>query len=282
MNNFILIVAFFATSRALELNCNNFIMREMNQLPMTYSCYLPELLRIEENQTVTAVFGIHIEGKSNLDVGMLYIRNYTSLEYFPRGIDKFFPNLIALAIDYCDINFLNGDEISAFPNLFWFVLNFNPNLIRIPGNFFSNNPNMATIWFAGNSIKQVGENLLSSLTNLNWASFLNNYCINRIAFTSAQIPSIIETLASNCTDIQLTTTTTTTVPPSNCGNLNEVVCKLQEQNQILLDDNSRMKSQIEEINTKLNILSQENQEMNEKLDAILAGIVELASRPCGV
>lgn len=299
MKKIILItVALFASSYALELECE-FISREMNQLSETYACYMPQLSKIDESRSVTGVSGTHIPGKTNADVGLLFIRGETNLTYFPENIESFFPNLIAIGIDFCDIESLNGNEIEAFPNLVWFVLNFHPQLIRIPPNLFSNNPHIHSIWFSGNSINHIGQNLLSGLSELSWVSFLNNTCIHQIAMERSEIASVIQTIEENCEDIEVTTTeltppststtsesstsdSTTDLPnlPPTCDDLNESVCELKSQNQLLIDENIKMNSQIEELNVQIAAIAQDNESIHQKLDAILEGVQELATRPC--
>jgi uncharacterized coiled-coil DUF342 family protein len=163
------------------------------------------------------------------------------------------------------------------------------------------------------SLTQVGSNLISSLQNLTYADFTNNGCIHQLATDASQIPALIENLRLNCTDFEDETTTmatttnqnlpTTTPENPTCGNLNEIICELEEQNQFLIQQNSEMKSEILEIrnenleakeklnqisednsnmNEKLNQLAQENSEMKEILTEIMQGILDLTSRPCGI
>ena len=151
-----------------------------NTLPYAYTCLTSELTNINE-ETLTAVYGNHMSGKSNADVEYLNIRNVSILTFFPNGIENFFPNLTAIQIYHCNISTLTGHELDVFPNLTWFALQGQSQLERIPGNLFTNTPMLHSLWFYYNNIKHVGENLLTSLSQLTYAHFGSNYCVNQAA-----------------------------------------------------------------------------------------------------
>jgi hypothetical protein len=243
----------------------------------SYTCYAI-LSNIDESDELTAVYGNHQAGKSNNDVDALWIENNQALTFMPRKMEIFFPNLTANFFYQTRIASLNGDELNPFPNYVYFGIRQNPTFERIPGELFANTRNLKRVWLLENNIKHVGEGLLDGL-DLEWAYFQDNYCVNRNAANSVQLPALIEHLRNNCTDIEITTSTTeitTTVPETittttqepSCGDLNEVVCHLQEQNEILMAQN-------EELEEKVKIL-------DKKLDLVLEGILELSTRPCGV
>lgn len=309
----IFLQALISTGFAVKMQCR-FEMREMNQLPYTYACSSEGLSNISESESLTAVNGTHMSGKSNRDVQFLFITSERGLTFFPRNIDNFFPNLIAIGFQYCNISSLNGDELNAFNNLTWMALSNQPVLERIPGNFFANTPQMKTIFVYQNPIKYIGEGLLDSLEFLNYAHFGNNYCVNISAENPSEIPFLIEHLRTNCSDIEIPTSTTTEIVTTeelpSCTDMDEIICNLQEQNIILMQQNeeitskivemsmtmdelsasnSDMKIKLEEIssknsktNEKLEKLSHENSVLNQKLDEVLEGILELSTRPCGI
>lgn len=279
MKFLIIFVAIFSSTNSLILNCV-FTTTGMNQLLPVYSCYGPRLSNIEENEIITEVKGNHASGKSNADVKLLYIRNHTNLSYFPRGIENFFPNLIALGFESCNISSLNGDEVEPFSKLEWFVIDRNSHLKRIPGNLFKNNPLLSSIWFSQNQISQVGENLLSSLTRLNFVSFLGNLCINEWANNSTQILPLIENLRTNCLEYDSITPSTTENP--SCSDIEESICSLKSQTQLLMSKNEEINLRVNEMTAKIDELSSENKSIQIKLDAILKEILDLSARPCGL
>lgn len=307
-----LLLTFTPSSLAIVLNCT-FQLAIFDQLPQSYSCYEPILSNIGQSEQITAVFGNHLSGHTNDDVDLLWINNVHSLTYFPRGAENFFRNLKAIGIRNSNIENLIGDELDHFEKLVWFVLNYNL-FERVPGDFFSGTPNLRALWLNNNRIKHVGESLLNSLQFLNYTNFYENYCINEAATSFEQMPRLIENLSNNCTDFELTTaestTTTTTTEYPSCGNSNEIICNLQEQNEILIQKNEELNFKIDEMslnleevvnsnnqmnqimqemtmqneamNQKLIQLSQENNQIKKMLDDVLEGILELSTRPCAV
>ena len=162
MKILILIFALISVTLAVTLNCK-FVMGYGTNLPLTYGCYQSTLSNINETETLTAVYGTHMSGKSNADVGYLFIDSVASLTFFPRGIINFFANLIAIYINRCNISTLRGFELNVFIKLRWFGFQNQP-LERIPGNLFANKPLVHFASFQSNNIKHVSYDLLSSFS----------------------------------------------------------------------------------------------------------------------
>lgn len=274
-----------SVSAAIEINCI-FELSSKNQLPSTYSCIVASITNLS-NETLTQVHGNHLPNKTNYDVKFIDNNDKAALNFIPKGMENFFPKISALRFRLCNISRVNANDLDAFDQLTWFALEMNP-LEHIPRGFLSQNPKVSVVFFNNNKIKHVGTGLLDSFEDLYYADFISNICINKSVTTATQIPSLIEVLRTNCTDIEDDTTTTTTEIPSTtgssteisttenptCDNINEVVCNLQEQNEILLEKNLEMNSKIDE-------LTEKNDKITEKLEEIMFEILQLSSRPCG-
>lgn len=206
MKLLLIILAIFATSRALTFNCE-FRIAPYGDFPTVYSCDNAIISNIREGEVLTAVYGVHMRGKSNDDVKGFVTRNLPHLTFFPRAMENFFPNLEGISITHSNIHTLAGDEL-PFPNLYFFDFSWNRNLERIGGNLFDTTPQMVLILFGENNIKFVGENFMSNLIYEDWLylDFLQNYCINQFANTVPNIQALIKNLRTNCTDIDITTT----------------------------------------------------------------------------
>lgn len=246
MKFLILILATISSINSLTLNCPFKTLNWANYVGEAYTCYYPTLSNLYETQQITAVSGTHEDGKSNSDVKVLNIGNNVNLTYFPRAIENFFPNLIAIYISSTNITYIRGDELLAFPKLTNFQIAVNPSFERVPGNLFSNNPLLQVVSFYKNNIKHVGEGIMNGLKNLKWIEFNRNYCVNQLAYP-ADFPTLIEFLRTNCTVVEPQTTTTTTTPAPICGDINEVVCALQSQNRILIEKITSIESKIDQI-----------------------------------
>lgn len=246
MKSLILILAIISTARAVTFNCT-FAFWSSSNLPTVYTCYFPEVSNFDEGEIVTAVDGWHRTGKSNVDVKALLIQDVPHLSFFPRGLEKFFPNLEAFYIRNSSISALTGDELEPFKNLYWFQLAFSRNFERVPENLFDSKPLMRHISFYANNIKYVGENLFRNLPDLNYLNFQDNNCINKYAENNnEEIQALIEHLQSDCMDV-----TFLTAPSTECGELNEVICKLQEQNQALIALIAEMKEDVKGIKAEV-------------------------------
>jgi hypothetical protein len=243
MKLLILILASIASINSLTLDCPFETKIWANYVGEAYTCYYPTLSNIAESQQLTGVFGTHEAGKSNSDVKVLNIAFNMNLTYFPRGIENFFPNLIALYISNTNITSIHGDELIPFPKLTNFQIAVNPYFERVPGNLFSNNKLLQVVSFYKNNIKHVGEGIMNGLSSLRWIEFNRNYCINKLAYP-ADFPTFVEFLRTNCTDIEPPTTTT---PAPICGEVSEVVCTLQLQNQFLIGKISSLESKIDQL-----------------------------------
>lgn len=244
MKFLILIFATISAINSLTLDCPFETLNWANYLGEGYTCYTPKLSNIAENQRITAVTGTHETGKNNTNVKVLNISFNTNLTYFPRGIENFFPNLIAIFISHTNITAINGDELLPFPKLTHFQIAVNPHFERVPGNLFSNNPLLQVISFYKNNIKHVGEGIMNGLNSLRWIEFNRNYCINQLAYPK-DVPTLVEFLRNNCTDIYPPPTTTTPAPI--CGDVNEVVCRLEQQNKFLIEKISSLENKIDQL-----------------------------------
>lgn len=213
--------------------------------------------------------GIHQSGKSDSDVQMLYIINNTNLDYIPKYGDHF-KNLTALYISSCGIKNIYVTDLISYPNLRWISLS--KNLIEIvPGNFFVYTPNVETIFLYENKIKEVGRGLLNSLDNLIFANFKDNVCIDRLALTPNDLQLLTYQLLADCSNNDQTNTTqtptTTTEAPRNSttqqpnytcgkGSISERICYLETQNEILLRRNDELSWKLDDVNRKLDMISE--------------------------
>jgi hypothetical protein len=139
---------------------------------------------MENNSIITKIIGEHLDEKANQDVKILFFDGISEITSIPKGIESFFPNLIALGFSSCNITQLNSDDLNPFHLLEWFAIEKNSLLERIPPKFFANNLKLKYLWFSQGNLKHVGKNLLDSLSNLSWVVFLNNPCIDKFASSS--------------------------------------------------------------------------------------------------
>lgn len=302
---FLLLLILLSSAKGISITCSFDEGVNWDIIGQLYNCRVIALNLSNNSTHITEVNGTHISGKSNLDVGMILFESefcpQFNLRAIPKGFLNFFPNFIAIFFSACSIDFLNGDELAEYPNLVRYQ-HLESNLNRVPLNFFASTPNMTYIDFYANGIMHVGEGLLDNLSKLYRVYFEAEACIDKIAYNPSEIPSLIEALKVNCTDI-VTTTSTTTNQPQRCeiDDLNDFVCGLDEEIDFLKDEmrrrNEEFENKFELLETRNEALEQEvqelkplkgqvetleaeNREIREILLEIEQKVLDLTSRPC--
>lgn len=120
-----------------------------------------------------------------------------NLQTFPKGIEKFFPNLIAISVDDNKIKTISKDDLN-FPRLE--ALNFNRNYLTIlDDDLFSATLNLRAVSFGKKKIKNIGINTFKSLHNLNKLDFMGKAnCVDVEAGTRNEVKSLISEMAAAC------------------------------------------------------------------------------------
>lgn len=268
MKFLVIILATILSVNAITFNCAFSEVFSTTLRFFSYSCFNPVLSNANESQIVTAVNGEHFGGRTNDDVLGLYLLFNYQLPFFPKGIEKFFPNLSFLIINTTTITTLNGDELMPFNKLEMFAFH-RLNLERVPGNLFKSTPLMSRILLSNNNIKHVDENLFDGLEHLEVVDFRFNYCIDQRANNVDEIPSLLENLKASCTVSEKTT----------CGDMHETICHLEDQNVYLISSVQDLTSKNARITEKLQQLTEENSKIWLILNEILKGVLDLKNRP---
>lgn len=175
-----------------------------------YTCS-DTIITTDRNMThVVDVTGNHLSEKTNAEVTAFYI--YTSHKRWKRilkGMDKFFPKLIALAWQGGSLTTLTAEDLEQFPNLQQFNA-YNNKLVSLDGGLFKHTPKLRRINFRSNLLEHVGIGLLDNLTHLTVSDFENNPCIDIDAYTQKAIQELKLILQNQCPPLETTTTSTTT------------------------------------------------------------------------
>lgn len=122
------------------------------------------------------VEGNHTSSRS--DTNVTFIRLFDKILYhFPRGIENVFPNVIGIQIHNTGLRSISAEDLKHFSKLQYLHLEKNQ-IVSLAGDLFKYSPKLKDINFDYNSIEHVGENLISNLTDLEFAYFRYNPCIN--------------------------------------------------------------------------------------------------------
>lgn len=212
-----------------------------------------------------------------------------SFNYFPKKIQKFFPNVEFLWLASQDIATLTQADLRPFGSLLK-TLYFNGNKIEvIDADLFDENPNLEVIYLNANLINSVASEAFDKLEKLSTLYFNGNPChpAGNAKNDRTAVLSLVKEIEGNCQAHQLTTkppktskttkepkTTKTTKKPRK---VEEVTAnpqpqaelekfKVQSQNCLDLNENLRQKysdySAIKEENENLKVKLEEGQNCN--------------------
>lgn len=180
------------------------------------------------------------------EVQMIKISN-KSLSYIPKDMRTVFSNISAIHLGSCGINYLNNNDLENYKIIQWLSLSQNQ-IEYVPENFFKPTPDIKAVYFYGNRIKSVGFNSLQPLKYLKLANFRDNICISQFASTSEQIEKLMYDLNENCIN-------STIIPPNDLqcgeGSISDRICNLESKNEILVQQNDDLKSELSEVHRKL-------------------------------
>lgn len=161
-----------------------------------YTCS-PTIIHSDHDEVLVEVNGVHIEGKNDTQVEMIWVRDGQILTFIPRGIDEFFPNLRGLTLHYTCIAEISANDLQQFPNLIDFNVFGNP-IVSLDGDLFKHNTFMRYIYFGESLLQHVGFNLLGDLNNLRNVYFISNPCVNDSASWTEEIADLNQRLPILC------------------------------------------------------------------------------------
>lgn len=149
------------------------------------------------NETVTSISGTLLDVVVYEKIKSLRIEQSPHLEYFPSGLEKFFPNLEKLVIAETGLKMLEKKDLEVFPALKTLLLN-NNQLRRLNSDVFKANSELESINLSDNLLEYLGPDSLKSLANLKHLEMSNNACVNRTAQDSLEMKRLMIDLRENC------------------------------------------------------------------------------------
>lgn len=161
-----------------NINCG---MNSYYLIGTVYSCDL-EITFIRGETTLYTLYSYHIEGKNTSDIQRLNIYDQ-KLNFIPRSIGYFYPNLLAISFYLCSLVSVSNFDLKQL--LKAIHIEFTNNLLEhIPGDLFLFNPKLQDVDFSRNRIKSVGKGILQPVEELHTIHFISNICINGRVLTN--------------------------------------------------------------------------------------------------
>jgi hypothetical protein len=183
-----------------------------------YNCFISSINDSNKNQ-VMGIHGEHVGWMNNWNVEGITLHNASPLKRLPRGIEDFFPNIMAILWNGGSLESISADDLKPFPNLAELNLEGNP-LVSINENIFEHSNLIRSINFENIRLSHVSPEFISSLSLLENANFVRNECIRApekdfIPFLQNRLRSLCLPLVTS-TETPTTVTTVTTLTPNVC------------------------------------------------------------------
>lgn len=141
----------------------------------------PITSNVTQDTSITSISGDHLNNLTNLNVEALRIWENCNLTSIPSNIAEFFPNLLGLWINDCKFYSINSESFLNLSKIIEIDLAFNQIQI-VAGSSFKNLKNLEFLYLNGNEILHIGANILQTLENLVYVSFIDNFCISKRSY----------------------------------------------------------------------------------------------------
>ena len=128
---------------------------------LKYTCRESEILKVEPETRIATFKGIHLAGKTNIDVEALLISS-TQVEYFPKGLPTTFPSLTNVEIDNCGLKEISRKDFEGLGNLKYLSLSYNE-LKALPNDLFVETPKLRWIYINCNKIERLSSKIFDPL-----------------------------------------------------------------------------------------------------------------------
>lgn len=200
-----------------------------------------------------------MDGKSDGDVLAFDMHDDSIFSRIPRGLERFFPNLIILRWAAGNLAIMNADDLRPFPELISLSISGN-RFTSLSANIFRFSLKLQRLHFQGNFLEHAGNNLLVH-SPLTFVDFRRNNCIDMLGDTPASIMAIRVRLQTHCSrqsppePPNLTTTTISTIsttPSDECQTgCSMKIDNLEQEISEFRDEVSDYKRRIEELERQM-------------------------------
>lgn len=142
-----------------------------------YVCNVAAASIITPNENIISFKGNHHPGRNNNDVTWISFSDL-EVEYFPRDLQRIFPNLNALAIVNCGLNEISQQDLTGLEKLVYLGLRYT-RIKSLPDDLFNNMPNLKKIDLSHNKIEFASSRLIEPIENqLDFFYLSSNTSIN--------------------------------------------------------------------------------------------------------
>lgn len=281
---------------SIEINCNFQKLTKTDDSKRTYStladseakhvysCEVDELETTEHENYITEVSGHHSDDMTNENVTHFKVADQ-KVEFFPGGLEKFFPNLETVTIKRSAMRFIFKADLVGLSRLKFLALGDNKIESLGPG-LFEGNPLLEEIHFENNKLSKISEDLLDALEAFpKVIHFFNNECIKEDLKTP-DAKTFKDFLKKSCEMSK------NDVIENNAMQVKKLLAKIEslETNEVdssqapVAESNEEAEAEIEKLSNEIMILEtnvtsayEEIEEMDSEMKLLKESIIELES-----
>jgi len=167
---------------------------------LSYECEVNNNPNIttEESAKISGVSGTHKGSRSNDDDVQSFHASWKTIQFFPKGLDKFFINLKFISIHRSQLKEIHQSDLKGFPNLTYFYLSGNE-IEVIEEGLFDFNPHLEAVGFDESKIIHIDPNVFDHLNKLRYFWFDDVPCLHqKINYSREKVQEAIKVIRCNC------------------------------------------------------------------------------------
>ena len=192
---FIFLSLLYAVSAQLYMECNYQFLHIQN-LKDFFTCDA-KLKSSRFSRQIERVSTDYLQSEVDLAAVQYLQILFQPIDFIPRRVEHFFPNLVGLRISNGKIKQLTKRDLQPFYKLE--LLSLDGNKIEVlDSDLFDYTPNLKWIYFDYNNIAQVGQGIFDSLVYLKQVNLELNPCISRDVWGRTEIAKLKSELPRKC------------------------------------------------------------------------------------
>ncbi|KAG5668391.1 hypothetical protein PVAND_016331 [Polypedilum vanderplanki] len=197
MKFLIFLISFISIISAVEINC--VFDKRLSLVGLIYHCILDSEPSITLPYTfITATNGNHQSSMNNENVQAFYSGSLNHIiNYIPHGLDKIFPNLIAIMIFFGRIKEIHQKDLEQFPKLKQLSL-WQNDIEYLEEDLFKFNPELIVVNFGKNKISKIFPTIFDHLHQLESLSLNGNKCVNKFEEKRSDVIKLIKEIKEIC------------------------------------------------------------------------------------
>lgn len=181
-------------AEAFNIQCSNEIWNWEGE--EAKECQVEFINVVTANQTITSVDGKTESNGDHQRTVSIFI-NSQVVHFLPHQLQKFFPALQEISIIKSKLQSISKADLQPFKSLKILSL-FDNELERLDGDLFEFNSELQHIDLKNNKLKFIGQNVMKPMTNLKYADFRNNICIDDKAESHNEIANLAVVMENQC------------------------------------------------------------------------------------